>query len=195
MSANNLLDELLEIAAPVQSSSSSSSVATEQPSLPVPVPASARSTAIQGMDEIVVPDSTPLSPQDDDIAFARKKMRNIIKAAEDAFNDLANIASETQQPRAYEVLATLLKTTTDATKELIATHKTKAEIKRIEQGGSLINTAYDKNGGSEPMALTQVNQTIEKAVFVGTAPELIEKLSSIQNNTNEENNNANVNSN
>lgn len=187
--SNNLLDELLEIAAPLQSPSTPTTNNEEN----LPVVRGATSTAIAGMDEILVPDSAPLSPQDDDIAFARKKMRNIIKAAEDAFNDLANIASETQQPRAYEVLATLLKTTTDATKELIATHKTKAEIKRIEQGGSSINTVFDKNGSSEPMALTQVNQTIQKAVFVGTAPELMEKLSSIQNNIEEDKGNVNSN--
>lgn len=164
--SENLLDELLEI------NHASANSSTEIEKLPVPLSVSSKSVV---KDEIKVEDPTPLSTQDDDIAFARKKMRNIIKAAEEAFSELANIANETQQPRAYEVLATLLKTATDATKELITTHKTKAEIKRIEQGG-MLNTAYDKNS---PTALTQVNQTIEKAVFVGTATEMMDRISSM----------------
>lgn len=186
MSANNLLDELLEIAAPLQSSTTASENTSNLPTIPTN---SRTSTAIQGQEEIVVHDPTPISTQDDDIAFARKKMRNIIKAAEDAFNELANIANETQQPRAYEVLATLLKTTTDATKELVATHKTKAEIKRLEQGGA-INTAFDKTNNP---SLTQVNQTIEKAVFVGTATEMMDRLSSISKTEDSSTENGNSN--
>lgn len=185
MSKNNLLDELLEIAAPLQTGAITCDDGDNSNNLPATRGGS--STAIQGQEEIVVHDPVPVSPQDDDIAFARKKMRNIIKAAEDAFNELANIANETQQPRAYEVLATLLKTTTDATKELVATHKTKAEIKRLEQGG-VINTAFDKGNNQ---SLTQVNQTIEKAVFVGTATEMMDRLSSVAPNNNSDNNDSN----
>jgi len=107
----NLLDELLEI------DSSAVTATTNNSSSEVAVYA-ARSDIIVP-DPIEVPDATPRSPQEDDIAFARRKMRIIIKAAESAFNELAIVANETQQPRAYEVLATLLKTATDATKELI----------------------------------------------------------------------------
>lgn len=171
-SKNNLLDELLEIAAPLQKveeeNTTTSLVTTEKKMF---------SDVIAQPNDILVPDLTPLSPQDDDIAYARKKMRNIITAAEDAYNELANIANETQQPRAYEVLATLLKTATDATNQLIATHKTRAEIKKLEQGG-VLSTVYDKAGS--PTSLTQVNQTIEKAVFVGTATEMMEKLTSME---------------
>jgi hypothetical protein len=181
---NNLLDEILEITGKQQQQDTTDAlingVSSSQPKNDL--------TVVPLIDEIKVPDPTPYSPQDDDIAFARKKMRNIIRAAEDAFNELANIANETQQPRAYEVLATLLKTATDATKELITTHKTKAEIKKLESGGSLLNTAYDK---SSPTSLTQVNQTIEKAVFVGTATEMMDKLAEIESIDTTDNGNSN----
>lgn len=184
MSGNNLLDEILEISSSAPPSDIEiSNTATDL--VPVETSLNPNRNIVGKLDDIRVPDPVPYSPQDDDIAYARKKMRNIITAAEEAFNELATIANETQQPRAYEVLATLLKTATDATKELVTTHKTKAEIKKLESGG-ILNTAYDKSG---PTSLTQVNQTIEKAVFVGTATEMMDKLAEIETKNTDGNSN------
>jgi len=100
-------------------------------------------------------------------------MRSVIKVAEEAMNELAVIASDTQQPRAYEVLANLLKTTAEATKELIGTHKTRAEINRLNNTSGLTN--YDKEQQNDNINTgNQVN--IEKAVFVGTAVDLMDHL-------------------
>lgn len=161
MTEKNLLDELLEIDTVAATAPTNTDLQVFATRTDVIVP-----------DPIEVPDATPRSPQEDDIAFARRKMRIIIKAAESAFNELAIVANETQQPRAYEVLATLLKTATDATKELVGTHKTRAEIKRLEMGSGL-NTAFDNQGNTN---FTQVNQNIEQAVFVGTASEMLDRI-------------------
>jgi hypothetical protein len=159
----NILDELLEISVPVTGNTIQQKTTNGQP------------TAIairKEPDPIVVKDSYPVSPQDDDMAFARRKMRNVIKVAEDAMTELAVIASDTQQPRAYEVLANLLKTTAEATKELIGTHKTRAEINRLNNTTGLTN--YDKQESDNINTGNQVN--IEKAVFVGTAADLMDHL-------------------
>ena len=162
MTTKNILDELLEIDAPTPSEGNTS---TEIVPVKPRVPAQP--------DPIVVKDSYPSSPQDDDLAYARRKMRSVIKVAEEAMNELAVIASDTQQPRAYEVLANLLKTTAEATKELIGTHKTRAEINRLNNTSGLTN--YDKEQQNDNINTgNQVN--IEKAVFVGTAVDLMDHL-------------------
>lgn len=175
--SKNILDELLEINVPNQpttNNATNNDVVLSKPRNPIVA------------DPIVVRDNFPVSPQDDDMSFARRKMRNVIKVAEDAMSELAIIASDTQQPRAYEVLANLLKTTAEATKELIGTHKTRAEINRLNNvGGGLTN--YDKeNMDNNINTGNQVN--IEKAVFVGTASDLLDHLDAkkktIEANTN-----------
>jgi len=162
--SKNILDELLEINVPATGNT------IQQTANGKPVAIAIRKEP----DPIVVRDNFPISPQDDDMSFARRKMRNVIKVAEDAMSELAIIAADTGQPRAYEVLANLLKTTSEATKELIGTHKTRAEINRLNNaGGGLSN--YDKeNMDSNVNTGNQVN--IEKAVFVGTASDLLDHL-------------------
>lgn len=163
MSVKNLLDELLEIDPKTNANGTNSAVATVTTPKP---PAVVK-------DNIVVPDETPSSPQDDDMAYARKKMRKIISVAEDASMELAQIASDTQQPRAYEVLANLLKTTSEATRDLLGTHKTKAEIARLNNAGQMskfekFESEHGINTGN------QIN--VEKAVFVGTASDLLDAV-------------------
>jgi len=157
--ANNILDELLGIDIP-SVNTSNTEVTTQQPIKPEAVP-----------DPIVVKDNYPTTTQDDDLAFARRKMRNMIKTGEDAVGELAEIAASTQQPRAYEVLANLIKTTAEATKELIATHKTKAEINRLNNSNM---TNFDRDSERSINTGNQIN--VEKAVFVGTASELLDQI-------------------
>lgn len=160
---NNILDDLLGID-PLPEKKQNTQTSTEVAvTAPVKVP-----------DPIVVPDSYPTTTQDDDLAFARIKMRNMIKAAEDAVSELSEIAASTQQPRAYEVLANLIKTTAEATKELVATHKTKAEINRLNNANM---TNFDRQNQNGPGSLNTGNQiNVEKAVFVGTAADLMDHL-------------------
>lgn len=162
---NNILDDLLGID-PLPEQHTKKTQNTEV----------AVTTPAKVPDPIVVPDSHPTTTQDDDLAFARIKMRNMIKAAEDAVSELSEIAASTQQPRAYEVLANLIKTTAEATKELVATHKTKAEINRLNNANM---TNFDRQNQMGPGGLNTGNQiNVEKAVFVGTAADLMDHLDS-----------------
>jgi hypothetical protein len=166
MSVKNLLDELLEIDPKTSSGNNTNGtaiVSAVTPKVPVVV-----------KDSIVVPDDAPVSPQDDDMAFARIKMRKMIAIAEDATSELAQIAADTQQPRAYEVLANLLKTTSEATRDLLGTHKTKAEIARLNNAGQM--SKFEKFD-SEHGGINTGNQiNVEKAVFVGTAADLLDAV-------------------
>ncbi len=175
MTSRNLLDELLEIdptAIPTIQANTGNIVVVPASTLPV-----VRKKETRAVEAILVPDAHPLTTQDDDMAFARKKMRNIIKVAEDAYTDLAVIANETEQPRAYEVLANLLKTASEVTKELVGTHKIKEEINRLKNAPRGMSTAFDNDGApSGNNNLTQINQTIEQAVFVGSATDMLDRI-------------------
>lgn len=164
MSVKNLLDELLEIdPKTVGNNANSTAVVATAPKVPATV-----------KDSIVVPDETPVSPQDDDMAFARIKMRKMISIAEDATTELAQIAADTQQPRAYEVLANLLKTTSEATRDLLGTHKTKAEIARLNNTGQM--SKFEKFDAEHGGINTGNQINVEKAVFVGTAADLLDAV-------------------
>ena len=167
---NDILNELLGIA----------NTKTESTTIPKANTTATEVAVIkQQEDPIVVKDALPSTTQDDDAAFARRKMRNVIKVAEEAASELALIASDTQQPRAYEVLANLLKTTSEATKELLVVHKTQAEINRLNIS---IMTNFDRQKLLEdPSNVNTGNQVnIDKAVFVGTPNDLLEHLDAIK---------------
>jgi hypothetical protein len=67
------------------------------------------------------------------------------------------LAKESEQPRAYEVASTLIKTMVDANKELLDVHKQKKELDKEEYAG--------------PAKAVQNN-----TVFVGSTKELQKQL-------------------
>jgi prophage DNA circulation protein len=56
---------------------------------------------------------------DEDFTFARANIREVIENGTDAIAKLTIIAQQSQNPRAYEVLAKLMDTITNASKELL----------------------------------------------------------------------------
>lgn len=116
--------------------------------------------------EIILPETKPPvmetstdNDQEDDYNLSRKTFRDLINKGNGAIEDLTDLAKDSESPRAYEVLATLMKTVSDATKDLYDLQKKTKELKKIDG----VKTGAD-------------NITVEKAVFVGTPTELLEKL-------------------
>ena len=115
--------------------------------------------------EIVTSD--PLSrveEADNDHDYARQNMYNVIEKGTDALEELLDVAKSSQHPRAYEVLATTMKTLVDANKELVALSKTKA-AEQTQQDSGL-------SGGN----VTNNN------LFVGTPHDLLKMLAGMKNN-------------
>lgn len=112
------------------------------------------STAVQVID--VVPDVSHLANNtvSKDASESRGNIRQLLAQGTMAVNDLMIVAKTTNAPRAYEVLANLLKTVAELNHDLMQVH---AE----EQ--SLVSPD-DKTG--------DIN--IDKAVFVGSTSELAE---------------------
>jgi hypothetical protein len=71
--------------------------------------------------------------------------------------NLTDLAKESESPRAYEVLATMMRTIADTTKDLYDLQKKTKDLK-------------GENKKDQP------NVTVEKAVFVGTTADLLRQV-------------------
>lgn len=125
------------------------------------------SLGIETKIEVLEPIKTEETPvtfsqadSDDDYELARRTFRNLIEQGNLAMQDMKDLARESESPRAYEVFSTMMKTISDTTKDLYDLHKKTKELKEIN------------NKSTRPIG----DVTVEKAVFVGTPTELLEKI-------------------
>ncbi len=104
--------------------------------------------------------------EDDDIKadynLSRRTFRSLIDKGNAAMENLTDLAKESESPRAYEVLATMMRTIADTTKDLYDLQKKTKDLK-----------GEDKK--------EQPNVTVEKAVFVGTPTELLDRIKERKN--------------
>lgn len=106
-----------------------------------------------------------LPDQQADYTLARTTFRNLIGKGNNAIEDLTDLARQSESPRAYEVLATLMKTVGETTKDLYDLQKKTKDL--------LTNSNTKK--------LDETNITVDKAVFVGTTAELLRKVKNNEN--------------
>ncbi len=99
--------------------------------------------------------------EDDDIKadynLSRRTFRDLINKGNAAMESLTDLAKESESPRAYEVLATMMRTVADTTKDLYDLQKKTKDLR--------------DDGKKE-----QPNVTVEKAVFVGSPTDLLKKI-------------------
>jgi hypothetical protein len=95
-----------------------------------------------------------------DYEYARGSMISVIEKGNEALSDMLSVAQQSQQPRAYEVVATLLKTIADTNKDLLELQKKHKDIENMDG--------------------PQTPQTINNNLFVGSTTEL-QKLIKQQN--------------
>lgn len=110
---------------------------------------------------------------DDDADMARQTLHSMIEKNNIAINQLLEISRETQQPRAYEVLAALIRHNADISEKLLKIHNDKTIL-----ANNTINLARNKNAFLGVNAASSGNTTnivnIDKAVFTGSTAELLE---------------------
>lgn len=99
----------------------------------------------------------PATVVDDDAAFARCNIRNLIEKGNQAMDDLLNVAKASEHPRAYEVAAGLIKNLADLNKDLLEIQKRRKDLSPQE-------------------ASSVKNVNVDKAVFVGSTAELMKLL-------------------
>ncbi len=93
---------------------------------------------------------------DSDYAESRQTLKDLVVKGNQAIDHLLAIASETEHPRAFEVVATLIKNTAEANEKLMVMQKTIRELKNIKKNDSGVN--------------------VDKAIFVGSTSELSKLL-------------------
>jgi hypothetical protein len=72
----------------------------------------------------------------DDFEYARGNMISAIEKGQEALNGILEVAGMSQHPRAYEVAATLVKATVDASKDLMELSKRKKDLDKPAEGES-----------------------------------------------------------
>ena len=70
----------------------------------------------------------------DDFEYARGNMISAIEKGQEALNGILEVAGMSQHPRAYEVAATLVKATVDASKDLMELSKRKKDLDKPVEG-------------------------------------------------------------
>jgi hypothetical protein len=96
---------------------------------------------------------------DNDFEYARGNMINAIEKGQEALNGILEVAGMSQHPRAYEVAATLVKATVDASKDLMELSKRKKDLDKPVEG----------QAGGGPNRVTN-------NMFVGTTADLLKML-------------------
>ena len=67
-----------------------------------------------------------------DLEYARNNLYSMMDVGRDALDSLAQLASASDNPRAYESISQLIQTLTNTTKELIGLQKAKKDIRKEE---------------------------------------------------------------
>ncbi len=91
--------------------------------------------------------------QNKDYAEVRDNLKNIIGTGLNAIDGILSVASEGESPRAYEVVSQLIKSVTDANKDLIGLHE---QMKKLDE---------DTEGRSS-------GPVTNNSIFVGSTKEL-----------------------
>lgn len=116
------------------------------------------------VEQVEIIESDNIVDQQEDYRLARRTFRSLIDKGNNAMENLTDLAKESESPRAYEVLATMMKTIAETTKDLYDLQKKTKDLQREDK--------------SRPQDEQRIN--VEKAVFVGSTAELLKKVKSGQ---------------
>lgn len=110
--------------------------------------------------EIVPYENADRDDQDEDYRLVRNTLRSLIQQGNDALEDITSIARNNESARGFEVVANLIKTVGETSKDLYNLQKMKRELK-------------DPDPDSDPRKKTADSINVEQAVFVGSTAELL----------------------
>ncbi len=110
------------------------------------------------------------SDVNDDVELVRDNIKNLLLTGEDMLETAVELAKNSEQPRAFEIAANMMKQLTDMNHQLLDIHEKKQKL--------------NKNSGNETITLNSTN-TVNNTVFVGTTSDfdarLDQKIKGLQN--------------
>ena len=77
-----------------------------------------------------------------DYGEVRENIKEVIDYSKEAIDGILKVAAESDSPRAYEVVRQLLKTATEANKDLLDVHKQMKSLEEDEQVRNVTNNAF-----------------------------------------------------
>lgn len=80
-----------------------------------------------------------------DYQYTRGQLYNLIDKAQEAINDVLDLARESNHPRAYEVAGNFIKQTADMTDKLIDLQKKIKELEKVDKKSAAINGNVTNN--------------------------------------------------
>ncbi len=86
-------------------------------------------------EQVLAPATTNDDENLTDLELARSNVQNIISLGDDAVKEMVEIAKQSESPRAFEVVSTLMKTLLDANKEFVDISSKKKLVKDEEKYG------------------------------------------------------------
>jgi len=95
---------------------------------------------------------------EEDYKAAREHLKSLLDKSDEAMDHMMQVAAEAEHPRAFEVLATMFKTSADMTSQLIDLQKKRHELDKLN---------------NEP---TGPNNVTQNNLFVGSTAELQKML-------------------
>mgnify|MGYP003335294818 CR=1 FL=1 len=105
---------------------------------------------------VVPTDNTNLDKDlDNDYEESRRTLKDLVKKGNDAIDHLLAIASESEHPRAFEVVGNLMKQLADVNQQLMDLHQQKAKLDAPKKGADKVTN---------------------NAIFVGSTAELSKML-------------------
>ena len=109
--------------------------------------------------------------EDADFKYTRQNQIDLIEVSKSAVKTAIKIATESEQPRAIETLAMMLKTASEMNRQLVLQSRDRAETKKVKKEGGV--AAIAQNGG------TVNNNTI---VMQGTMQEMLDAMRKLKAN-------------
>lgn len=80
-----------------------------------------------------------------DMELARQNVKNIIEMGDDAVKEMVEIAKQSESPRAFEVVSTLMKTLLDANKDFVDISSKKKMAKDEQEHGKPETNVVNNN--------------------------------------------------
>ena len=90
-----------------------------------------------------------------DYTEVRDNLKDVIDNSKLAIDSILKVASESDSPRAYEVVSQLLKTATEANKDLLDVHKQMKDLEKDETTKRVTNNAFFVGSTKELQDLVQ----------------------------------------
>jgi hypothetical protein len=94
-----------------------------------------------------------ISDTETDVEYSREKMKELIDQSSEAINQMMALASESEHPRAFEVLSNMIKDASNMTQDLVKLQKVRKDITQEKQRSN-------------------ASETTNNSIFVGSTAEL-----------------------